>query len=361
MRLFTSPAFDDHEEVVFFHDRESGLRAIVAIHDRTLGPAIGGLRMWPYPDDDAALTDVLRLSRGMTFKSAVAGLDAGGGKAVIIGDPSSDKSPELLHAFGRALQRLGGRYYTAEDVGTGPADMDRIGEVTPYVLGTTAGRTGDPSPMTARGVWLGIRSAVQAQFGRSLDGVRVAIQGLGHVGYEVARLLRADGAELIVADLDRDRVARAIGSLGARAVGVEEVLEVEAEVLAPCALGGVVNDATVGRFRCRVIAGAANNQLLEPRHGDELHRRGILYAPDYVINGGGIIAIAEELAPGGYQADRVARRVGEIGGVLSRIFALSRNADRPTHLVADDLALARLADARRADDDGELGPRSAAQ
>ncbi|HEX6144780.1 MAG TPA: Glu/Leu/Phe/Val dehydrogenase dimerization domain-containing protein [Geminicoccaceae bacterium] len=346
MQLFSSPAFDDHEQVVFLADRESGLRAIIAIHDTSLGPAIGGLRMWPYPDEASALTDVLRLARGMTYKSALAGLDCGGGKAVIIGDPRTGKSRALFHAFGRALEAAGGLYYTAEDVGTGPADMDAIGEASRFVLGRSAGAGGDPSPITARGVWHGIRSAVRHRLGSDLQGVRVAVQGLGHVGFEVARLVRADGARLTVADLDPRRVARAVEELGAEVVGVDGILGVETEVLAPCALGGVVDDRTLPGLRCRVIAGAANNQLLEGRHGDELHRRDILYAPDYVINAGGIISIAGELAPGGYDRDLVLRRVDRIGEVLDRIFDQSARDDLPPHVVADRLAGARLAAAR---------------
>jgi leucine dehydrogenase len=349
MRIFTSPAFDEHEQVVFASDAASGLRAIIALHDTSLGPAAGGCRMWPYPDEQAALTDALRLSRGMTYKSAAADLDFGGGKAVIIGDPKADKTPELFQAFGRVIEGLGGRYITAEDVGTAPADMDQIGATTRFVLGRTSGGSGDPSPMTARGVWLGIRAAVRHRLGTTLNGIRVAVQGLGQVGYGVARLLREDGAELLVADLDPARVDRAVAELGARAVGVAEIVSADAEVLAPCALGGVINDETLPRLRCAVVAGAANNQLLEERHGVELHQRGILYAPDYVINAGGIISIVDELAPGGYRRSRALERVEQLGQTLEGIFAEAAERHRPTHEIADERAERRLAAARAAE------------
>lgn len=348
MDVFSSPAFDDHEQVIFFYDRDSRLKAIVALHDTTLGPAVGGCRMWPYASDADALTDVLRLSKGMTFKAAMADLPYGGGKTVIIGDPKTDKSEALFRALGRSIESLGGRYYTGEDVGTSPTDMDWATEETSYVLGSTrGGGSGDPSPVTARGVWLGIRAAVKHRLDRDLAGVRVALQGLGHVGYNLARLLAQDGAQLIVADIDPGRIERAADELAAKAVGVEAIVGVECDVLAPCALGGTVNDHTIPRFACRIVAGAANNQLLEDRHGAALHARGILYAPDYVINAGGLINIAQELQAGGYNRERALAQVETIGTTLAEIFERAKREGLPTHEVADRIARERIAAGRR--------------
>jgi leucine dehydrogenase len=348
MDVFSSPAFDDHEQVIFFYDRASGLKAIVALHDTTLGPAVGGCRMWPYASEAEALTDVLRLSRGMTFKAAMAELPYGGGKTVIIGDSRKDKSEALFRALGRAIDSLGGRYYTGEDVGTSPTDMDWAGEETAYVLGCNEGGSGDPSPVTARGVWLGIRAAVRHKLGQhDLAGVRVAIQGLGHVGYNLARLLAQDGARLSVADLDGSRVERAADEFAAKPLAVDAILFAECDVLAPCALGGVINDPTVPKLACQIVAGAANNQLLEDRHGAALHARGILYAPDYVINAGGLINIAQELQPGGYDRERALAKVEAIGTTLAEVFERSRQEALPTHEVANRIARERIAVGRR--------------
>jgi leucine dehydrogenase len=348
MDVFASPAFDNHEQVVFFFDRRSGLKAIVALHDTTLGPAIGGCRMWPYPSEAAALTDVLRLAKGMTYKAVMANLPFGGGKTVIIGDPKTGKSKALFRALGRAIDSLGGRYYTGEDVGTCPADMDCASAETSCVLGRSSG-SGDPSPVTARGIWLGIRAAVRHRLGGAdLTGIRVAVQGLGHVGYNVARLLAQDGAKLIVADLDPTRAERAAEEFGARLVDGDQIFGVEAEVLAPCALGGVINDDTVPRLTCKVVAGAANNQLLEPRHGAALHARGILYAPDYVINAGGLINIAEELRSGGYDRGRALAKVQTIAETLTEVFERAAHAGAPTSEIADRLAEERVRNGRQA-------------
>ena len=343
MDVFASPAFDDHEQVVFFFDPASALKAIVALHDTTLGPAIGGCRMWPYRTEADAVTDVLRLAKGMTYKAAMANLPFGGGKAVIIGNPATQKSEALFRALGRAVESLGGRYYTGEDVGTCPVDMDWAGAETAYVLGRSSGSSGDPSPVTARGVWLGIRAAVEHRLGRAdLTGIRVAVQGLGHVGYNVARLLAQDGAQLIVADLDPVRAERAAEEFGARLVDSGTILEVEAEVLAPCALGGVINDDTLPRLACKIVAGAANNQLLEPRHAAGLHERRILYAPDYVINAGGLISIAEELRSTGYDRGRVLARVETVAETLTQVFERAARENTPTSEIADRLAEERV-------------------
>ncbi|HEX5078016.1 MAG TPA: Glu/Leu/Phe/Val dehydrogenase dimerization domain-containing protein [Geminicoccaceae bacterium] len=349
MDVFSSPAFDDHEQVVFFHDRASGLEAIVAIHDTTLGPAVGGCRFWPYASEAEALTDVLRLSRSMTYKAAMADLPFGGGKTVIIGDPATLRSEALFRALGRAIHSLGGAYYTGEDVGTNPTDMDWAGQETPYVLGRSKGGSGDPSPVTARGVLLGIKAAVRHRFGRDeLQGIRVAIQGLGHVGGNLATLLAAEGAQLTVADLDAERAARRARQLGARQVGCDEIVGVDAEVFAPCALGGIINDQTLPELSCDIVAGAANNQLREPRHGAALHARGILYAPDYVINAGGLINIAQELRPGGYDRARALAQVATIETTLAEIFERSERDGRAPHEIADRIAEERLEAARRA-------------
>jgi len=353
MDVFSSPAFDDHEQVLFFYDRPSGLRAIVALHDTTLGPAVGGCRFWPYENEHEALTDVLRLAKGMSYKAAMSDLPFGGGKTVIIGDPRSLRSEALFRALGRAIHSLGGAYYTGEDVGTRPSDMDWAGQETPYVLGRTQGGSGDPSPVTARGVLLGIKAAVKHRFGRDdLQGVRVAIQGVGHVGGNFARLLAAQGAQLTVADIDAERAARTARELGARQVGCDEIVGVEAEVLAPCALGGVINDQSLARLSCDIVAGSANNQLSEPRHGTALHDRGILYAPDYVINAGGLINIAQELRPGGYDRARALAHVATIETTLAEIFERSEREGRPTHEIADEIAEERIAASRRANEGG---------
>jgi leucine dehydrogenase len=351
MDVFSSPAFDDHEQVLFFYDRPSGLRAIIALHDTTLGPAVGGCRFWPYASEVEAVTDVLRLARGMTYKAAMADLPFGGGKSVIIGDPRTARSEALFRALGRAVHCLGGAYYTGEDVGTTPQDMDWAGLETPYVLGRTRGGSGDPSPVTAHGVLLGIKAAVRHRFGRDeLQGVRVAVQGTGHVGGNLASLLAAEGAQLILADIDAERAARKTRELGARQVGCDEILSVDAEVLAPCALGGVIDDRTLPRLSCDIVAGAANNQLHEPRHGTALHERGILYAPDYVTNAGGLINIAQELRPGGYDRARALAQVATIETTLAEIFERSEREDRPTHEIADQVAEERIAAARRSRD-----------
>jgi len=343
MEVFSSPAFDAHEQVVFFYDAGSGLEAIVALHDTTLGPALGGCRMWPYQSEAEALTDVLRLSKGMTYKAAMAKVPYGGGKAVVVGDPRRDKSEALFRALGRAIDSLGGRYYTGEDVGTSPDEMDWIGEETSYVLGRGHGGSGDPSPITARGVWLGIKAAVRHKRGSDdLRGVRVALQGLGHVGTNLARLLKQDGAVLVVADIESARAERAALELDARVVGPDDIFAVEAEVLAPCALGGVINDDTLPRLSCRIVAGAANNQLLEERHGTALHERGILYAPDYVLNAGGLINIAQELRPGGYDRQRAIAQLNTIPATLDEVFRRAEREAQPPHLIADRIAQERI-------------------
>lgn len=313
-----------HEQVTYFHDEQAGLRAIVAIHSTRLGPALGGCRVWPYESEEAALYDVLRLSRGMTYKNAAMGLPLGGGKAVIIADSRTQKTPALFEAFGRAVERLGGRYITAEDVGTEPEDMVAVSRVTKHVAGHPA-TSGDPSPATAFGVYSGMRAALKHAFGTDdVAGRRVAVQGLGAVGMSLCARLHEGGAELIVTDIAQARLDRAVEEFGATAVGSDEIYGVECDVFAPCALGAVINDGTLPRLKARVIAGSANNQLAEARHADALSERGIVYAPDFIINGGGVINVAAELEPGGYDKERAYARVAGIG---SKVAAALRLAD----------------------------------
>ncbi len=341
MEIFGHPEFDGHEQVVFGHDAASGLRAIIAIHNTCLGPALGGCRMWPYASEAEALTDVLRLASGMTYKSALAGLAYGGGKAVILGDPRRDKSQALFLAMGRLVESLGGRYVTAEDVGIAVDDVEVMGRVTKHVAGTRAGGAGDPSASTAYGVLMGIRAAVAHKLGRhSLDGVRVAVQGLGHVGTHLCRFLDEAGARLTVTDIDSAAVARVAGEFGAEPVAPDAIIGVAAEVFAPCALGAVINDQTIDQLQAPIVAGSANNQLAEPRHGVELMRRGVLYAPDYVINAGGVINISHE-GPD-YDKQAAIDHVARIFDTLREIFGRAEAAGISTSEAADRLAKERL-------------------
>lgn len=337
-----------HEQVVFASDARRGLRMIIAVHDTTLGPALGGCRMWPYASEEEALIDVLRLSRAMTFKNSVHGLPLGGGKAVVIADPRTDKTPELLQAIGEAVDRLGGRYITAEDVGTNSDDMRVVRGATAYVAGLPE-TSGDPSPFTALGVFRGIQACARAVWGSpQLEGRRIAVQGVGSVGYQLARHLVQAGARVVVTDIRPEKVRRAVEELGVEAVEPQRIFDVDCDVFAPCALGGVLNDDTIPRIKAPIIAGAANNQLAEPRHGDLLHARGVLYAPDYVINGGGVINVAEELTPDGYSAERAREKVERIFDRVAEVIELSRSRGIPTHRAADELALRRIEEARAA-------------
>jgi len=348
MSVFNAPAFDDHEQVVFCHDADTGLRAIIAIHNTNLGPTLGGCRMWRYASEEDALHDVLRLARGMTYKSAISGLELGGGKSVVIGDPRRDKSEPLLRALGRYVETLGGRYIIAEDAGTSVEDMRIIGKETQHVVGvadkvTGEGgiRSGDPSPATAYGCFIGLRAAVKHKLGRDdLEGLGVALQGVGHVGYRLAKHLAEAGARLWVADIYEDQVRRAVDELGATAVAPERIYDVEAEVFSPCALGAVINDDTLSRLKVEIVAGAANNQLAGARHDEALRRRGILYAPDYVINAGGIIDVAHERL--GYDRDKVIRHIERIDDTLMEIFRRADAQELPTGAIADQIAEERF-------------------
>jgi leucine dehydrogenase len=342
MSVFGDQDFDNHEQVVFAADQETGLRAIIAIHDTTRGPALGGCRMWAYADERSAINDVLRLSRGMTYKNALADLPRGGGKSVIIGDARTAKTPALMAAMGRAVEALGGRYIVAEDVGTTVEDMEIVRRHTRHVAGLAQGG-GDPSPATAYGVFSGIRAAVAHKLGRtSLDGVRVAVQGLGHVGQNLCRHLAGEGAKLYVTDIWPDNVARVVEEFGATAVAPEAIYDVEADVFSPCALGAVINDDTLPRLAVSIVAGAANNQLAEDRHGAELARRGILYAPDYVINAGGVINISHEQMPGGYDRERAFQHVARIHDTLMLVMERAERDGVPTNTAADRIARERF-------------------
>ena len=337
MKASQSPSFDNHELVSFTEDSSSGLKAIIAVHNTHLGAAVGGCRMYPYVSDSAALEDVLRLSRGMTYKSALAGLPMGGGKAVIIGDHRSQKTPELLRAMGRFIDSHKGKYITAEDSGTCVADMKIMGEQTQYVSGVSDAQNfgGDPSPFTALGIFHGIKAAVKHRNSSSdLQGARVAIQGAGAVGYYLAKLLIADGAEVLVADVNAENLSRT-QALGAKAIAVEDVLSAQVDVLAPCAMGAIINDQTINQLNTPIIAGGANNQLAEARHADMLNEMGILYAPDFVINAGGIIEIHHQNQ---MSSDGSQRQVERIGETLSKIFSLSEAQNLSTAKVAEQMA-----------------------
>jgi leucine dehydrogenase len=344
MEVFDMREFDGHELVIFGHDAPTGLRAIIAIHSTVLGPAAGGCRMWPYASTTEAAADVLRLSRGMSYKNALAGLPFGGGKAVIIGDARTAKTPELFAAFGRMVDSLRGRYVTAEDVGTTTADMAHVERVTKYVsgLGRAPGEAGgDPAPMTALGVFLGIRAAVKFRLGRAdLAGLTVAVQGAGGVGYHLCGMLAAAGARLRVADVLPQALERVCDEFKAVPVPAVQVLEEQADVLAPCALGAILDARSTRKLRVPVVAGAANNQLATPEDGEALRAAGILYAPDYVINAGGIISVARE-----YYGGTEAQVIEDIQGIparLSEIFERARREGRAPNEVADRMARERL-------------------
>ena len=344
MELFKSMEKYEYEQLVFCQDKASGLKAIIAIHDTTLGPALGGTRMWTYDSEEAAIEDALRLAKGMTYKNAAAGLDLGGGKTVIIGDPKKDKNPELFRAFGRFIQGLNGRYITAEDVGTTTEDMDLIHLETEFVTGTSPtspDAAGNPSPITAYGIYKGIKATAKETFGSdSLEGKTIAVQGVGNVAYSLCEYLHDEGAELIVTDINEAAVQRAVEAFGATAVGPDEIYGVECDIFTPCALGGVINDETIPQFKAKMIAGSANNQLAEEKHGDIIHEMGIVYAPDYVINAGGVINVADELA--GYNKERALKKVEVIYSNLERVFEISRRDNIPTYVAADRMAEERI-------------------
>lgn len=333
--VFNHPSFDDHEKVVFCRDKQSGLKAIIAIHNTTLGPAFGGCRVWNYQNDDEALTDVLRLSQGMTYKTALAGLAMGGGKAVIIGDTHLMDREQIFSAFGRAVNQLNGSYYSAEDVGTSPSDIKIASQQTPFVAGLE-GKSGDPSPLTALGTYQGIKAAVKHKYNLDdLKGLRVAVQGVGHVGYYLCKHLYQNGAQLIVTDINHRALERVSQEFAATVVAPQDIYHQDVEIYSPCALGATINDSTLPLFKAAIIAGSANNQLAEARHATALKDLDILYAPDYVINAGGIINISFE---SDYNAENAREKVAEIYHTLSRIFTQSAQQNRATAIVADEMA-----------------------
>ncbi|MDH5434095.1 MAG: amino acid dehydrogenase [Gammaproteobacteria bacterium] len=346
MAVFNLRAYDDHEEVVFCRDKESGLSAIISIHSTALGPAVGGCRMWEYNSDEGALIDALRLSRGMSYKNALAGLKMGGGKSVIIGNSKTMKSEALFEAFGNFVNNLNGQYYTAEDVGITPNDMAIVNRKTDYVLGLE-GKSGDPSPVTAYGVYKGMKAAVKHKHGRdSLEGIKVAIQGVGHVGYYLCEHLKNEGAELFVTDINKESVDRVVQNLGATEIDKDDIYSQDIDIYAPCALGATINDVTLPKLQCSIVAGAANNQLAEDRHGEILKQKGILYAPDYVINAGGIINVSFETGGATYDKQKALDKVDEIYGTLLEIFEAAEKEGKTTNVVADELARRRIAEAK---------------
>jgi leucine dehydrogenase len=333
----------DYEQLLLCQDKNSGLKAIIAIHDTTLGPALGGVRMWNYASEEEAIIDALRLARGMTYKAAAAGLNLGGGKTVIIGDPRKDKNEAMFRALGRFIQGLNGRYITAEDVGTTEEDMDIIHQETQFVTGVSPafGSSGNPSPVTAYGVYRGMKAAAKIAFGDdSLEGRTVAVQGVGSVAYHLCKHLHEEGARLIVTDIVRENVERAVRDFGAESVDPDKIYDVECDIFSPCALGAIINDETLPRLKCRVVAGSANNQLKEDRHGDRLEELGIIYVPDYVINAGGLINVADELL--GYNRERAMKKVETIYDNVLKVFEIAKRDGIPSYKAADRMAEERI-------------------
>ncbi|MDO9433783.1 MAG: Glu/Leu/Phe/Val dehydrogenase dimerization domain-containing protein [Phenylobacterium sp.] len=348
MTLFDSPDFEGHEGVHSFYDEKTGLKTIIAVHSTARGPAAGGCRMWPYASADAALEDALRLSRAMSYKNAMADLELGGGKAVIIGDSRTMKTPALFEAFGRAVDTLGGSYWTAEDVGVSPADLMSARRQTRFVAGLEghAAASGDPSPVTAEGVFRGVRLAVRRALNRDLDGVTVAIQGVGHVGAYLAEKLHAAGAKLIITDVNETALAQVAARTGAKIVAPGAIFDAEADVFAPCAMGGAINATTLPKLKAKVIAGGANNQLADLEIGRQVFERGMLYAPDYVINGGGIINVAGEIRAleqnAAFDDAWVGAKLDRLTATLEEVLDRAVTEARPTHEVANEMAKARI-------------------
>jgi len=340
MNIFDYLEEFDYEQLVFCQDRETGLKAIIGIHDTTLGPALGGTRIWDYESEEEAIIDVLRLARGMTYKNAAAGLNIGGGKAVIIGDPEKIKSEQLFRAFGRFVEGLSGRYITAEDMNAGTQDMAYINDETDHVVGLE-GKSGNPSPVTAYGVFRGILAAVDEVYGsQDLNGKVVAVQGLGAVGYTVCKHLHEAGAKLYVTDIRKDSIEKAVKDFGATAVEPDDIYSVDCDIFTPCAMGAIINDFTIDKLKCKIVAGSANNQLAEEKHGDMLEEKGIVYVPDYVINSGGVINVYEEMK--GYNAERAMARAAGVYDSVKRIFEISKSENIPIYKAADKMAEERI-------------------
>ncbi len=346
MSVFENPAFRDHEKVLFVSDKASGLKAILAVHSTVRGPSVGGCRMWTYDNSDAALTDVLRLSEGMSYKNIMADLPIGGGKSVIMRPEGAFDRTALFEAFGRALNALNGEYRSAEDVGVSPADLDAASRYTDHLVGLSSG-TGDPSPTTARGVFFGVQVAAERALGRSdLAGVKVVVQGAtGHVGHYLVEHLAEAGAELILSDINEAALTALAEKTGAKTVDKDAVYDVEADVFAPCALGAIINPDTIDRLKVKAVAGAANNQLATADMGAELQKRGILYAPDYVINAGGIINVMGDIDPQ-FDAKWVEGKLKGLKATLREILDTAENEGRPANIVSDEIARQRIEDAR---------------
>jgi leucine dehydrogenase len=347
--LFERIAHEGYEQVVFCHDASVGLKAIIAIHDSSFGPGTGGCRMYPYTNEAAALEDVLRLSKGMTYKASISGLKLGGAKAVIIGDPKVQKTPRLLQRFGQFVESLSGNYVTAKDVGIGGPDLQIIRSQTKHVLGIEgmSGSSGDPSPATAWGVYNGMKAAARIAFGTtSLEGKRIAVQGLGYVSYYLMRHLIDEGASIVGADVDQAAVARCKKQYPIEIVSPEEIITQQCDIFSPNALGAIINAESIPQLKAKVVAGAANNQLATDEDGFALHRRGIVYAPDYAINAGGLMNIYHELD--GYDQTRAYDHVAGIHRTIEQILDRSMKEDLPPHLVADKIAEERVAEARKA-------------
>ena len=342
--VFGQVSFDNHEQIVFCHDKDTGLKAIIGIHNTVLGPALGGTRMWNYASEWEALNDVLRLSRGMTYKSAITGLNLGGGKAVIMGDSKLDKTPEMITKFGEYVNSLSGRYITAEDVGTTTADMDRIREVTPHVTGISVekGGSGNPSPVTAYGVFMGLKAAAKYQFGTdNLQGKKVLVQGIGHVGETLVEHLTKEGAIVTITDINEARLQEVGAKYGAKIYTGNDLYSADVDIYSPCALGATINDDTINKLKAKVIAGAANNQLAnEQVHGKMLMDRGILYAPDFLINAGGIINVYAEIV--GYDTAEALRRTENIYNTTLEIFDFAKKNNMTTYQAALNLAQNRI-------------------
>lgn len=340
MKIFDYLEEHDYEQLVFCQDKKTGLKAIIAIHDTTLGPALGGLRIWDYKTEEEAIVDALRLARGMTYKNSAAGLNLGGGKSVIIGDPAKIKSEQFFRTFGRFVEGLNGRYITAEDMNSTTKDMSYINSETDFVAGLE-GKSGNPSPVTAFGVYRGILAGINHVYGSDdLTGKVVAVQGLGAVGYTVCKHLHEAGAKLYVTDIRKEGIERAVEELGAIGVEPDAIYDVECDVFAPCAMGAVINDFTIERLKCKIVAGAANNQLAEEKHGDMLTEKGMLYVPDFVINSGGVINVYEELQ--GYDKNRAMSRASAIYDAVKKVIEISERDDIPTYKAAERMAEERI-------------------
>ncbi len=331
----------DHEQLLFCNDNATGLKAIIAVHNTVLGPSLGGTRMWAYNNEVEALTDVLRLSRGMTYKNSISGLNLGGGKAVIIGDARTMKSEALMRRFGKFVNSLGGKYITAEDVGISPLDMTWVNMETNHVVGLP-GKSGDPSPVTAYGVYVGMKACAKEQFGSdSLSGKKVAVQGVGHVGEYLVQSLRKEGAEVYITDIHEPTLKRVADTYGAKMVGLDEIYDIEMDIYAPCALGATINDDTLGRLKCSIIAGAANNQLKqEDIHGQAVMNRGIIYAPDFALNAGGVINCYSEVK--GYNSEWAMKKAEEIYQTIGNIVIRSKAENVPAYKIANKMAEERI-------------------